>query len=124
MAKACHRTHRERKENYIKALEEQVLDLRTKQREIVRENEALTSEVVHLRELVRNEGGTPEPFVQNENATWMMAAPSGGGGSDASAWGGGGGDMWQLAPSSMTAAEPWNWQGGSGAGLGTWGHTG
>ncbi|KAH7398997.1 hypothetical protein DE146DRAFT_788983 [Phaeosphaeria sp. MPI-PUGE-AT-0046c] len=105
------RTHRERKENYIKALEEQVLDLRTKQREIVRENEALTSEVVQLRGLVMSDG-TPGNYA-NENA-WMME-PS----ESSHTWGGN--DMWQHPSFSTvedaTSSQAWSWQGGSSSGV-------
>lgn len=130
-------THRERKENYIKALEEQVLDLRTKQREIVRENAALTSEVVQLRGLVHSDvsvsagGGegssSRELGGENVNA-WMMGTATGNNGSSTSdVWGGGENDMtgWQLSGFSSavgTTGEAWNWGGSGGMWVG--GHTG
>ncbi|OAK98116.1 hypothetical protein IQ06DRAFT_337601 [Phaeosphaeriaceae sp. SRC1lsM3a] len=109
------RTHRERKENYIKALEEQVLDLRTKQREIVRENEALTTEVVQLRELVKSDGTSENSNYDSGNA-WMLGGQADG---NANAWGGN--EMWQhvnlCTVGDANSSEAWSWQSGAGCGV-------
>jgi hypothetical protein len=70
-----YRTHRERKENYIKALEDELFQLRAKEREIIRENEALSTEVAQLRSLV-NVDGSPTWFGNcslNGGDAWLDA---------------------------------------------------
>ncbi|KAF2830125.1 hypothetical protein CC86DRAFT_367994 [Ophiobolus disseminans] len=65
------RTHRQRKENYIKALEDQLFQMRARERDILKENEALTSEVTQLRTLV----GRNEPQEQwSAGDAWSSAA--------------------------------------------------
>ncbi|ORX97848.1 hypothetical protein BCR34DRAFT_607111 [Clohesyomyces aquaticus] len=50
------RTHRERKESYIKQLENEVLQLRTNEAKILQENRTLYSEVGRLKKLLEHHG--------------------------------------------------------------------
>lgn len=49
MLRLAIRAHRKRKEHYIKTLEDEVHQLRAKERRILQENEALLTEVTDLR---------------------------------------------------------------------------
>ncbi|KAH7359892.1 hypothetical protein BKA66DRAFT_573824 [Pyrenochaeta sp. MPI-SDFR-AT-0127] len=65
------RTHRERKENYIKALEDEVHQLRAQERRILEENEALATEVADLKCRI----GQTESSVWtlHEDDSWLNA---------------------------------------------------
>ncbi|KAF2873137.1 hypothetical protein BDV95DRAFT_374091 [Massariosphaeria phaeospora] len=60
------RTHRERKETYIKSLETEVLSLRTNESRIVQETRTLYAEIARLRKLLDQYGishGTPSAYI-------------------------------------------------------------
>ncbi|OAL49797.1 hypothetical protein IQ07DRAFT_587488 [Pyrenochaeta sp. DS3sAY3a] len=68
------RSHRERKENHIKTLEDQVHQLRSNEKRILEANEALAAEVADLRcRLVQNE---PMNCHSLNSSNWTHAAPA------------------------------------------------
>lgn len=90
----------------------------------MRENEALTTEVVQLRELVKSDGTSENSNYDSGNA-WMLGGQADG---NANAWGGN--EMWQhvnlCTVGDANSSEAWSWQSGAGCGVPvSWsGHTG
>jgi hypothetical protein len=93
------RTHRERKESYIHALESEVLQLRTKSRKVEEQNDALNLEVA----LLRNQAVSKQCLHHGTawTAAWMDVDSSGG----STNAGGSVDEEWLSIPADVPAQE-------------------
>lgn len=69
------RTYRERKEDYIKSLEEEVVQLRANEANIANETRKLYSENAALRNLLLQHGIEPPPHVEISDTSQSLADP-------------------------------------------------
>ena len=77
MALIHRRTHRERKEAYIKSLESEVLQLRTNEEKILQETKILYTEIEKLKNIILqhgielpplNDNSAPQPLVESTSS--------------------------------------------------------